>query len=1401
MRKAGGPGAGARLRWAAMVAALLAARLGAAWGGELAVYSDRPYPVTFPDQDARFVRFVVSASNTGNEPCVDELEVYGPDGQRNLALAANGAKASASSCLPGYAAHAIEHLNDGEYGNAQSWIPATAGEEWAQIELPRVMRVCKVVFSRDRLGQFGDRIPTQFEVRLSVDGQDFRTVRKVVTVGISGALGPQGGAAPALPPPPPPPAFGPTGRLLVAREPADLRALRQDALGLPNLALLPGVKAAASSVYGDGSWPVHQIPHLIDGLPGNAHSWISKGDPSWVEVDLGSLFWVHKVAFGSDSSGQYDDRAITDFRVLTATDYSADSTAPQWRPALRYRGAPVHLRQEFSFPPVQARWVRLAIEAAASGEARIDELEVYGQRNPIPPLRLSPMFQQEEQVAGPGEELLKYAFVGEEHAWLKTFGRADLDPNLVPYNGRVREYPRHVGQDRLPLPMLPAAPALDGRLDDPAWRAASRGGGQVADPYDLTRSPLVESAVWAGWRGDNLYLAVQVDHLLSAHVAVLSSADWQGCGVVTLTGDGLSFNTYKPQDGQLKLDHSTRLQGAFSRDLRRFELALPLALLPDCRERGVRVGLGMGGRHTPPEGRPVSFTFAPLAVAEAGPCLGGVFRVRLSVPAGAGDAALSANVPELTEGLTVAAGQSREVLLKATGGSLGPECNLRLSDARGGAYELHLFRPDLLQRPLDLMAELADRLEARGLDVRAERAELARLRVREAELLAQPGRGDDQRQAAYEAHLAKRRLFLRDPDLAALSRLLLVKRNAFWPSHIYTDYTDAPFRPGGGVFTLEIPRREGRLAPEAGKLTRLFDAGGGIARDPAATFDLSHVYFGYRPAADDFYHLMTVNLDGGGLRQLTRGPFHDFYPCPLPDGGLAFISTRCTSRVFCFRGPSSVLFRMNPDGSDLRPLSFSSLSEWAPSVMHDGRIIWTRWEYIDKGADFSQTLWSIRPDGTHPELVFGNDIIQPNGYACGREVPGTGEISCTLVSHFGDINGPLALLEPGKGRSNPRAIHSLTPEVPWPGMWPSTECFRDPVPVTKDLFLCAHAPRDRFGLYLVDRFGNRELLYLDPALDSMGATLLRPQTPPPAVAPSTVAPNAAAPSAAASQAAGPYPAAQLLLSDVYRGLEPAVARGRVQWLRVVEEVRHDVHLEPNLDHADFMKWYASPVDVVSGPYGWPTYVAKAPLGLVRVEADGSARFTAPAGKVLYFQALDGQYNELQRMRSVVQLQPGETRSCIGCHEGREEAAPLRRSLALAHPPQALQPHPWGDAPFSYERVVQPVLDARCVRCHTATHAKHVNLTGALDAEKIPASYRTLISGGWVHFVDCGWNSAGCEKREPLTFGTVKSKLWPLLAAGHHGVALSDQDALRLKTWTDLNCPLWPDYIERSHRPG
>ena len=88
----------------------------------------------------------------------------------------------------------------------------------------------------------------------------------------------------------------------------------------------------------------------------------------------------------------------------------------------------------------------------------------------------------------------------------------------------------------------------------------------------------------------------------------------------------------------------------------------------------------------------------------------------------------------------------------------------------------------------------------------------------------------------------------------------------------------------------------------------------------------------------------------------------------------------------------------------------------------------------------------------------------------------------------------------------------------------------------------------------------------------------------------------------------------------------------------------------------------------------------------------------------------------------------------------------------------------------------------------------------LDTDGIPASYRTLITEGLVHYFDYTWGREH-SKAEPLSFGTFKSKLWKILDDGHYDVQLTSEEIRRVKCWTDLNCPLWPDYLFRPDRPG
>lgn len=124
----------------------------------------------------------------------------------------------------------------------------------------------------------------------------------------------------------------------------------------------------------------------------------------------------------------------------------------------------------------------------------------------------------------------------------------------------------------------------------------------------------------------------------------------------------------------------------------------------------------------------------------------------------------------------------------------------------------------------------------------------------------------------------------------------------------------------------------------------------------------------------------------------------------------------------------------------------------------------------------------------------------------------------------------------------------------------------------------------------------------------------------------------------------------------------------------------------------------------------------------------------------------------------------------------------------------------GAKPFSYEKVVQPILDRHCAGCHNPRDSKGIDLTDTLDMDRIPSFYKRLLRHGGVHFLDCGWNSGGNEKRQPLSFGVLKSRLGEVLNRGHWDVRLGRDELHAIKCWIEMNCPLWLDYLQRELRP-
>jgi hypothetical protein len=600
-------------------------------------------------------------------------------------------------------------------------------------------------------------------------------------------------------------------------------------------------------------------------------------------------------------------------------------------------------------------------------------------------------------------------------------------------------------------------------------------------------------------------------------------------------------------------------------------------------------------------------------------------------------------------------------------------------------------------------------------------------------------------------------------------RLVVIKRQELKPSHVYTACCEG-FAPGGGLYVLSP-------ATPDGKLTELVASPEGQIMDLDLSWDGQQVLFSWRRTASEGYQLYRVNVDGAGLTRLTEGPWHDYNACWLPDGGIAFLSTRALRSALCWVTPSGVLYRMDADGSNVRRLSQNYVNDFTPSVLPDGRILYSRWEYVDKPAVPIQSLWTINPDGTGLSVFYGNRVLSPASFLEAKGVPGSTAVLTTLTAHNGPIRGGVGLIRREEGVNAQAAITNLTPQVAIGqvdrGDGNSVRgAFEGPYPVDAGRFLVS----GQGSIYVGDTSGRWAVVKpRDTDLGFYNPQPVRPRERPPVVA-------SGLPKEAPSEEA------TVFLLDVYRGLEPFVERGEIKQIAVVQE------LAKSLRTGVLGFGFQRPV-ISCGA----TYAPKKVWGHAPVEADGSAHFRVPANVPIYFEALDEHGQALQRMRSFTHLQPGETQGCIGCHEPRDSTPPVASALALRRPPSNLQPPEWGEGNFDYVQIVQPVLDQHCVKCHSGlTPPKGIDLTGD-KTDWFSVSY-DVLTRGQVSWIDTrNGNEANILQTDPLTWGSPASRLTKVLLSGHPDetgkprVSLSDAEVRRVLTWIDLNVPYYSTY--------
>ena len=693
--------------------------------------------------------------------------------------------------------------------------------------------------------------------------------------------------------------------------------------------------------------------------------------------------------------------------------------------------------------------------------------------------------------------------------------------------------------------------------------------------------------------------------------------------------------------------------------------------------------------------------------------------------------------------------------------------------------------------------------------------------------------GKDARRALFDdACTLRRRIAFANP-LLDFGQIAFVKQQLPSIGHMCDQFFGCFAQPGGGLFVLEKPFGAEPVARDLLGAATLSNGRlkgkkleGGCFMSPALSYNAGTLLFAYtecglgtpRPAPRGWfrdaewspelsYHIFRVNADGSGLTQLTDGAWNDIHPWWLPDGRVVFMSERRGGFGRCHARPVPIytLHAMDADGRNLVRLSSHESNEWFPSVNHDGMVVYTRWDYVDRGFNQAHHPWITTPDGRDPRIIQGNYKKNhddgPNMEMGVVAIPGSRRYVAVAAAHHNITFGSLIVIEPSLPDDDAMGqVKRLTPDngLPETGeqgglvygtAWPLSETYH----------LCTHRPggKGQFGLYLLDAFGNRELLYEDPKQNCISPIAVKARPVPPVV-PAVGEPvrlmagyewhrlgDQHFPDPSCAALASP---AVMSVINVYDCLYAFPEGVKIKALRIIQLLPKSAanHHEPQIG------------------YGSETN-ARRILGTVPVEADGSASFRLPPAVPVYFQALDERGLAVQSMRSATYARGGERLVCAGCHEPKSQASAKaleQSALAFRRAPSEIQPEVEGSNPFSFPRLVQPVLDAHCVKCHQKTPEKAPDLRPGnwhLHPFRWYDSYRNLLPFAFHYGATRnvtardqydGWQPS---RTVPGKFGARASKLLAILDKGHYDVKLPPEALRRLTLWLDANSDFFGSY--------
>ena len=593
------------------------------------------------------------------------------------------------------------------------------------------------------------------------------------------------------------------------------------------------------------------------------------------------------------------------------------------------------------------------------------------------------------------------------------------------------------------------------------------------------------------------------------------------------------------------------------------------------------------------------------------------------------------------------------------------------------------------------------------------------------------------------------------------------------------------------------------------------DSIGGF-RDPDVDFDGKSVVFSWRKSdTDDDFHLYEMDMKSRRVRQITDGKgYADIEAIYLPDGNILFNSTRVGISVDCWYTEVSNMYLCDREGKYLRQVGFDQVHTVSPSLLDDGRVVYTRWDYNDRAQVFTQPLFQMNPDGTAQCEYYGMNSWFPTTVAHARQIPGTHKVMATFLGHHNPQHGKLGIIDPEAGRDENEGVMFVAPmckpdneRIDSYGQF--TDQFQHPFPLNESEFLVSYTPLGyhvghpmKFGIYWMDVDGNRELLVSDSTIACNQPRLLAARE----------RPFKRASSVDYRKSAGIY-----YVQDIYEGrLMDSLPRGTVKKLRVIEPVFRSAGVGANRNSGPGgSALCSSPAGV--GNTSWDVKMVH---GEVDVYEDGSAFFEAPARVPLYFQALDANGYMVQTMRSWSTLQPGEMQSCVGCHEHKNSVPVANRPVSIAMDRGVQKIVPLDDKGlrgFSFIREVQPILDKYCVGCHDGkknklnysgeqiTHKStrrnfshaYLNLTHAVPSGATAEQIADMELKANPEHPEVNWisNMSVPTMLPPYTAGAAKSNLIKRLKAGQGKTGITDQEISTIALWIDLVAPYVGDYLE------